>query len=516
MTQKNDSKNKEDTPEQQNVDFLLSLLEADPDLSPKSKGQDNSPSFNSNDFLRRDISLIISDDKLKVYLSLILQKDQLSLHFDEVLNQLQKHEIVHGINRQLIKKLIDDINNNNISIRNQLICQGTPPEYGKDGKVIFEFNTKLSTGFINRAEDQIDYKELHLINNVEKGQLLATRIPSEQTVDGLDIFGQTIVPPPPKVVSFVTGDNVIISEDENSCYATVDGKVQLDRKIIHVSPIHIISNDVDLKTGNINFNGSVMVVGKVLSGFSIKATKDITVLGTVEAAQLISGRNIIIKSGFIGQNKGKIQCKGDLTVKFIEGGNIECHGKLLLESSIVNSTIIAYQSIRFSASGKGQILGGNVTAVDGIICKEIGSKLGVSTNIIIGDKFIIRERISETTAAISTFETKLKKIKILQHQDKEQFTSALKMLNDKQRLEIVNLITNKENFETKLNLLNNKKSKLQILYNRPTLSKLLVKGVAHSGTEITIGNNKKKLQESFAQASFSEDPYSKRVSMKSI
>ena len=90
------------------------------------------------------------------------------------------------------------------------------------------------------------------------------------------------------------------------------------------------------------------------------------------------------------------------------------------------------------------------------------------------------------------------------------------MLNENQQQEILNLISNKEKFEEKLKLLINKKSKLDILYNRPTLAKLNVKEVVHSGVEICIGIRKKSIIESFSQVSFSDDPFSKKIEMKAL
>lgn len=511
------SKDDEKESDEQSVNFLLSLLkgEAEPEEVSQSTADISFP-FKEGNYTRRDISLIISSDNLRVFMSLILEHDQLPFTFEEIIREIDRHQIVHGINRKLIQEQINTINSNHQAIRNVLICEGTAPEHGQDGKIHYKFNVKVTTVFDTDSEEPIDYKELHLINNVSKGDLLATRVPSAPAIAGVDVFGKEITPPAPKVVSFVAGDNVTVSPDKNSCFAAVDGKVQLNRKIIHVSPIHIVSTDVDLRSGNINFNGSVMVLGKVLSGFTIKATKDITILGTVEAAHLIAGRNVIIKSGFIGQNRGRIQCKGDLTVKFIEAGNVECHGNLLVESSIISSQITGYQNIRFSSNKRGQIIGGNVTAVDGIICKEIGSKLGTPTVIAIGDKKIIRDRLTETTESIAELDMKLKKIKVLQSQDKEKFTSALAQLSEEQKQEIVELITNKDTYEKKFKFLTGKKSKLQILYNRPTLAQLQVKGVAHSGVEVHIGNHRRELKESIAQVAFSDDPFNKRVALKAL
>jgi len=61
---------------------------------------------------------------------------------------------------------------------------------------------------------------------------------------------------------------------------------------------------VDFVTGNIFFNGNVVVCGTVLDGFEIKADGDIIVSKIVESATLTAGRDVIVKGGVLGRGKG--------------------------------------------------------------------------------------------------------------------------------------------------------------------------------------------------------------------
>ena len=55
-----------------------------------------------------------------------------------------------------------------------------------------------------------------------------------------------------------------------------------------------------MASGNIQFDGSVVIQGDVAKGMSVKATGDIEVAGIVEMASLEAGGNITVKSGVIG------------------------------------------------------------------------------------------------------------------------------------------------------------------------------------------------------------------------
>src|SRR5690606_12118002 len=90
-------------------------------------------------------------------------------------------------------------------------------------------------------------------------------------------------------------------------YAVIDGQVSItENDKINVFPIFEVKGDVDFRVGNIDFVGMVLIRGNVLSGFKIKATGDIRIMGEVEAADLEAGENIEIMAGVVAQGKGSI------------------------------------------------------------------------------------------------------------------------------------------------------------------------------------------------------------------
>lgn len=68
----------------------------------------------------------------------------------------------------------------------------------------------------------------------------------------------------------------------------VSGHVILENDKIFVSNVLELVN-VDNSTGDIDYEGDVVVKGNVLAGFTVKATGDITVSGIVEGATVIAG-----------------------------------------------------------------------------------------------------------------------------------------------------------------------------------------------------------------------------------
>ena len=62
-----------------------------------------------------------------------------------------------------------------------------------------------------------------------------------------------------------------MSEDGNTYYAAIDGKVEYCNYDLRIVNVLDISGDVDLNIGNIDFNGDVNITGNVITGVTIRA-----------------------------------------------------------------------------------------------------------------------------------------------------------------------------------------------------------------------------------------------------
>ena len=103
---------------------------------------------------------------------------------------------------------------------------------------------------------------------------------------------------------------------------------------MHVDDVYQIRGDVDFHTGNIDFNGDVIIGGDVKSGFKIISKGNIYVNGTVESSDLQSNEgSIFIKNGIQGKNNCSIKAlKGSVFTGYVQNASIECgslfHAKL--------------------------------------------------------------------------------------------------------------------------------------------------------------------------------------------
>lgn len=79
-----------------------------------------------------------------------------------------------------------------------------------------------------------------------------------------------------------------------------------------IESVYEIKEDVSLKTGNIDFNGTVIIRGDVPTGFSIKASGDILIDGLVEAAHIEAKGSVTIVKGIVGSRTGGIIAGGKM------------------------------------------------------------------------------------------------------------------------------------------------------------------------------------------------------------
>lgn len=307
----------------------------------------------------------------------------------EILGDLEVKGIRFGVNGQAIVNMVGEKLFNTPIV----IAQGIPPVQGKDAKIEYLFNSDIDAKPTIKEDGTVDYHDLDLISRVAAGQTVARMIPEDYGKPGKDVFGKEVQPYRVKKVNFKYGNNLAISEDGMSLISKVSGQVTLEGEKVFVSDTYEVPVDVDLSTGNINFDGNVIVRGTVRSGFIVKATKDVTIYGVVEGAEVYAGGNIMINRGVQGMNKAIIQAGGDIISKFIESATATA-GQDVESDSLLHSNVSAGRDIKVSGRN-GLIVGGSVKATSSIEAKQVGNDMGTNTEISVGVDPNVRKRIKE-------------------------------------------------------------------------------------------------------------------------
>ena len=293
---------------------------------------------------------------------------------NDIKEALAEKGVVYGINEEAIEKGVK-------SLTPFVAAEGKQVQHGENARIERKFDLSHKNRPKIDEYNKADYKDMSLFVLAHKGDLLAVRIPQTEGTPGTNIFGMNVVARPGRPIPMPQGKNTEV-RNENELYATLNGQIVDTTRKIDIDPHLEIHSSVGAATGNIDFVGGVSIKGNVEAGFIVKATGDIEIGGLVNGAN-VQGRNVVIKGGIAGQNKGVVKASEDVYALFAENANIEAGRDVTITDSILHSNVRAGNRV-YVEERKGVITGGMIAAGEEIRCKIVGTPAAVVTRLSVG------------------------------------------------------------------------------------------------------------------------------------
>ena len=301
------------------------------------------------------------------------------LSSDDIQNLIAEIPIRLMVDYDKVNQLVEE----NLKFDEGVCCvfvEGKKPIDGNVQKVILDYDMSIETG--KKSEDgSIDFKERSFIHNIDAGIQIAHFIPENPAVDGLDIYDEVLEAHYDEDPCYKIGNNLKVEADGINIKSAIKGILVNNNNTISVSNVIEIEK-VDLSTGNIEVDGSVIIKENVTPGFSIKTEGDIKVNGNIEDAKINCGGNLIVSGGIIGGPDSDMHINGKVYASFIRNANLISNGDVIA-NQIVNSDISCNNRV-IVLEGKGVIIGGSVKALNGIWAKSIGAISESKTTIVVG------------------------------------------------------------------------------------------------------------------------------------
>ncbi|HTK00367.1 MAG TPA: FapA family protein, partial [Bordetella sp.] len=334
--------------------------------------------------------LEVTEDKLQVYLTLHPAKGGRAVQLGDVRAALAQHGIGYGIDEQTLLQAVESG-----ATDGALIASGIPPKDGQPTR----FESLLTRDHAEVDENAVvDYRAMGNLVLVKTGMRLMRRIPGTAGTDGIDVFGNPAPAPAPENLPYDDNLSGVVrdADDPDVLVAAIDGAPSVLPCGISVNPV-VEVDAVNLNSGNINFEGTLQVRGDVTTGMTVKVTGDVLVSGTVEAAHIDAGGNVVVKGGILGVAEGatnadsaarlaQITARGSVKARFIGNASINAGKDVEVESEIRQREVNAGDTVTVGAKGssQGNISGGQVRALRAVRAATLGTMAGVKTIIQVG------------------------------------------------------------------------------------------------------------------------------------
>lgn len=402
-------------------------------------------------------------------------------------NAVKASNICFGVDRAILEK----IKANPVYNTSQIFAKGIAPVDGINGTISYRFRTVIIPKPKVKPDGSVDYRDLGLVENVEKGQVLCDITLPERGSEGTTVTGRKITQAVGAAVPSPLGRNTKLSDDGTKVISLVNGHVVLENGIINVSDTFVVNNDVDNSTGNIKCLGSVQVFGNVIEGFLVEAAENIEIYGTVEGGFLKAGGYIKVSGGIVGKGESVIECKGDLTSTYIENSTVKTGGSIRAET-IMHSSISCGKSLEL-VGVRAKIIGGRCIVMENIIANIIGSPANLKTELIIGyDPALIERRsvLNNDIADLQKQYGQLTQVVALLN----QYAASGKLTPDKAEM----LENSKLSLKVCSTRMNIKAKELESLNNRlenASAGKIICRGIMYQGVQMTIGTIRKDIRD---------------------
>lgn len=313
----------------------------------------------------------LSRDKMKATVRFDSKAGGLIPTAEMISNALKSSGVVYGV--------VEDLSRADLTAF--VAAEGTVPIAGENAYIDRKFDLGIAGKPVLIEGDRVDYKDLNLFVLAKENQTLAIRIPQTKGTNGTNVLGEPVIAANGRPCPMPEGKNTKVV-GEHRLIATCNGQIVDNGNRISIDPRLEIKGSVGVSTGDIEFDGSVEVKGDVESGFSVVATGDISIKGSVNAAT-VRGRNVYISGGITGAERAKVFAANDIRTAFAENAALEADGDIYISDIALHSQIRAGKKI-IMTDRHGQITGGHAIAGEELSVKNLGNSAFVVTKISVG------------------------------------------------------------------------------------------------------------------------------------
>ncbi|XPF94111.1 DUF342 domain-containing protein [Colwellia sp. RE-S-Sl-9] len=344
------------------------------------------------------IEIKIDDDDMTAFAEITTALGGKNLSPTDILTAAQAAGIKKGFVKEgLVNLAQQSLNEKEGMLIKGIIALGKPPINGKNARIkqLVQCAQDRILRPKERDDGSVDMRDLGDIICVRIGEPLAQVIPLTTGIKGYTVTGIILEPNPGEDIKMKAGEGTVISpKNKNVLVSTLIGLPRSIENGMEIDEVYKLKN-VDVTTGHIKFEGSVIIDGDVCEGMKVFAKGDITIGGFVESAQLEAGGDITIVGGIIGKKQEvedlsttditmsvNIKAEGNVYAKYCQYSDITCN-ILRIENQLMHSIIHVNDKLWVGSEDKanGKLIAGYINAINSVHAGTVGATAGSSTTI---------------------------------------------------------------------------------------------------------------------------------------
>ena len=336
------------------------------------------PFVRFNDEKIRHLFLQVSPYQVRMAVRSTLLDTDLKITRADIEFLLMEKGVLYGIDWETIEYLLDS----EVYDQETIIASADMPVNGTDGEICEMIAIDPDARPILLEDGSVDYRNLENIRKVNTGDVICVRIPPTEGIPGTSVFNKPLEPVPGRDIRLPGGQNTVVSSDQTQMTAAHSGYLFRRDGLIHVGNIYIVRGDVCFKSGNVDYNGDVLIQGCVLSDFRVVADGDITIEGSVDGAEIISRQgSVVVRDAVFGKGKAVIRAANHVTVSVAQDCEIHAGKELRVRRYLRGSTVYATS---VEASRKDcEVSSCRVFFSQNVRCFQIGGRSASPTELIL-------------------------------------------------------------------------------------------------------------------------------------
>jgi uncharacterized protein (DUF342 family) len=230
-----------------------------------------------------------------------------------------------------------------------------------------------------RPDHSMDFFERGLLTPVSPGEVLGRWIAPSAGEVGRDVRGRELPFAREKTRSTPIKEGITRTIDHRLLAQRAGNLVFEEGERLEIEAVHLHRGDVNLRSGNLHMVGNLQILGNVERGFSVDASGDIELRGSLLGGTVVGGGNVVISGGVIGGDSGFLAARGHASFGHLQVADIRVGGSVAVLSECINTHLCAH-----SVAVKKRIVGGVIEVTQLLETENLGSANEIETRVHIG------------------------------------------------------------------------------------------------------------------------------------